>query len=107
VTIGGEAGGPWTCESGLTKCFLSIEPRLKSSWRGWIGQLPWLAAEVEAHYGVEKSRRNIGVRQARLGQAVAQDLVGLLLRIKGGKKLDDFLIDKPARKRRRKRRSKR
>ena len=41
------------------------------------------------------------------GEAWAGRLVGLLLRIKGGKKLDDFLIDKPARKRRRKRRSKR
>jgi hypothetical protein len=29
-----------------------------------------------------KSRRDIGVRQAKLGQAVVQDLVGLLLRSK-------------------------
>jgi len=32
----------------------SIVPSFKSSWRGWIGQLPWFAAEellevVEAH----------------------------------------------------------
>ena len=38
----------------LTKCFLSVVPRLKSSWRGWVGQLPWLAMQglweaVEAH----------------------------------------------------------
>ena len=38
----------------LTKCFLAVVPRLKSSWRRWIGQLPWSAAEglseaVEAH----------------------------------------------------------
>jgi hypothetical protein len=40
--------------SGLTKCFLSVVPNLESSWRGWVGQLPWLAAQglwevVEAH----------------------------------------------------------
>ena len=28
--------------SGLKKCFLSIGPRYKSSWRRWM---PWLAAE--------------------------------------------------------------
>ena len=28
--------------SGLKKCFLNIEPRYKSSWRGWM---PWSAAE--------------------------------------------------------------
>jgi hypothetical protein len=37
---------------------------------------------VEAHYGEGKSRRNIGVRQAKLGQVVAQSLIGLLLRLK-------------------------
>ena len=38
----------WTCESGLTKCFMSVGPRLKSSWRGW-GPLPWLCEAEEAH----------------------------------------------------------
>jgi len=28
--------------SGLKKCFLNIEPRYKSSWRGWM---PWSVAE--------------------------------------------------------------
>jgi hypothetical protein len=32
----------WTCEGGLTKCFLSAVPSFKSSWRGWM---PWPAAE--------------------------------------------------------------
>src|SRR5262249_28278184 len=27
------------------KCLLSVVPRLKSSWRGWIGRLPWSAAQ--------------------------------------------------------------
>src|SRR5262249_50273995 len=47
-------------------------PSFKSSWRGW-GPLPWLAAQglreaVEAHYGEGKSRRNIVLHQAKLGQ---------------------------------------
>jgi len=33
---------------GDEKCFLSVVPSLKSSWRGWVGQLPWLAGEVKA-----------------------------------------------------------
>jgi len=37
-----------------------------------------------------KSRRNIGVPQAKLGQVVAQDLVGLLLRSKVGRSLMIF-----------------
>jgi hypothetical protein len=66
------------------KCFLSVVPSLKSNWR----RLPWVVAEglsseaEEALCGEEKSHRNIGVGQAKLGQAVAQDLVGLLLRSK-------------------------
>jgi hypothetical protein len=35
---------------------------------------------VEAHWRERKSRRNIEAHQAKLGQAVAQSLVGLLLR---------------------------
>jgi hypothetical protein len=49
----------------------------------------------------------VEVHQAKLGQAVAQDLVGFVAAIKGGKKLDDFLINKSARNGRGKRRSKR
>jgi hypothetical protein len=41
-----------------------------------------LSEAVEAHYEEGKSRRNIVVRQAKLGQAVAQDLVGSLRRSK-------------------------
>jgi hypothetical protein len=60
---------------------MNVVPKLKSSWKGW----PWLAAEglseaAEAHYVEGKPRRNIGLRQAKLGPVVAQDLVGLLLR---------------------------
>ena len=74
----------WTCESGLTKCFTSVVPSFKNSWRGWV---PWLAAQglseaVEAHYEDGKSRRNIVVHQAKPGQVVAEDLFGLLLRSK-------------------------
>jgi len=39
-----------------------------------------LSEAVEAHYEEGKSRRNIVVRQARLGQAVGQSPSGLLLR---------------------------
>src|SRR5215813_8922967 len=31
----------------VDQIFLSVVPRLKSSWRGWVGQLPWLAARCE------------------------------------------------------------
>jgi len=57
-----------------------------------------LAEAVEAHYEVH---------QAKLGQVVAQNLVWLVAAIKGGKKLDDFLIEKSSRKGRKNRRSKR
>jgi hypothetical protein len=36
-------------------------------------------SEVEAPYEEEKSRRNIVVPQAKLGQVVVQNLAGLLL----------------------------
>jgi len=38
-----------------------------------------LSEVVEAHYEEGKSRQSIEVRQAKLGQVVAQNLVGLLL----------------------------
>jgi len=41
-----------------------------------------LREAVEAHYGEGKSRRNIVLHQAKLGQVVAQNLVGLLQRSK-------------------------
>jgi hypothetical protein len=41
-----------------------------------------MAEAVEAHYEERKSRQNIEVHQAKLGQVVAQNLVGLLLRSK-------------------------
>jgi len=40
------------------------------------------AVEVEADYVEEKSRRNIEAPQAKRGQAVVQNLVGLLMRLK-------------------------
>ena len=43
----------------------------------------------------------------QVGQAVGARPVWLVAAIRGGKKLDDFLIDKSAGKRRKKRRSKR
>ena len=41
-----------------------------------------LSEAVEAHCEAEKSHRNIGVLQAKLGQAVAQSQSGSLLRSK-------------------------
>ena len=53
--------------------------------------MPWLTVEglweaVGAHYEEGKSRRNIEVRQAKLGQAVAKKPRWLVAAIKGGKK---------------------
>ena len=64
------------------KCFLGVVLSLKSSWRGLPLAAQGLSEAVEALCGEGKSRRNIGVRQAKLGQVVAQDLIGLLLRSK-------------------------
>ena len=51
-----------------------------------------------------KSRRNIVVPPAKPGQVAAHDPAGC--RDQGGEKLDDFLIDKSARKGRKRRKSK-
>jgi hypothetical protein len=89
----------------LTDCFLSVVPSLKNSWRGWLAA-EGLSEAVEAHYGKKvpaKYRSPSGETWAGRG-AKPRWLVDA---IKGGRRLEDFLIDKSAGKGRKKRRSKR
>src|SRR5262249_9538374 len=98
----------WTCESGLTKCFISIVPSFKSSWRR--GAVVGGRRVVRGGGSALKGRKVPPKYRGPSGETWAGRGARprwLIAAIKGGKKLDDFLIDKSARKGREKRRSKR